>query len=269
MDSQVKLEFSVVPNFPRALTVPLVGLGDFEVKHPGAVAYTGEQVPLLASLWVDLISGRPLPTRLVIKQVKNVEQLVCLSLFMDREVALSPKIPALVGSVELAKNLHAAGLAHIEPDLARLLTFLDQYLFSSNLNPKELSRKLQEALLWIRNYVLEGSLPNMPRPSDPPKILDHGTNGFVVAETRGRFVDAIVDVYRQGFLRGILFGTAGSSAVVCFKKSHYLRYDLEAASWRLNQIEGGLANWVVEGLHLHNPSTGIPRQLIIDTMLKV
>jgi hypothetical protein len=275
---QVQLEFSVVPDHPRALTEPVVALGDFESQHAGAVVYDGKQASAVSALWGDLILGRPLATRLVLRQVEDIEHLVCLALFMDRELALDHKVPALISSVELVKALNAAGLAHVEPDLARFLVFLDRHVFGSKANRKELSKRLQQALTWIREYVLEGRLPSMPRPPDPPKILDTGTNGFVLAEAPlGRFFEALVDVYRLGHLRGVLFGPEkeGARGALAFKKSRFLQFDLEKACAKLNKLEasaGEPATWEIDGprrLYLKNEATRMPPELITQVFLRV
>lgn len=271
MDS-VQLEFSIVPDHPKVLDTPLVGLGDFEAKHPGSAVY--KNPPLLSSLWLDMILGRPLPTKMVLREVKGFEQLFCLALFMDRELALHPKVPAMVSSIELSSHLQMVGLAHIEPDLARLLIFLDSYLFSDSGSRKEYSRKLQQSLLWIREYTLSGKLPSMPRPQDPPRILDYGTNGFVLAEIKGEFLEPLLEIYRQGYLRGVLFGPENDDGhpVLCFKKSTHLRYDLEKALVTLNQAEvqvGRPPNWQLKNLLLYNEATRLPRDLITEIMLRV
>lgn len=272
----IQLEFSVVPDHPKAITEPLVALGDFEARHAGAVVYKSHTgASMVSSLWGDLILGRPLPTKLILRKVESVEQLLCLALFMDRELALHPKVPTLVSAVELVKSLGPVGLAHIEPDLARLLIFLDSYVFGGNPNRKELSRRLQQSLGWVRDYALENRLPSLPRQSDPPKVLDRGTNGFVVAEARkGKFFEALIDVYRMGFLRGLLFSPEGEGpyCAMAFKKSAFLQFDLQTAVSKLNQAEsqvGRPASWVLEERLLYNESTLMPRDLVLQVLLRV
>lgn len=271
----MQLEFSLVPDHPRVLASPLVGLGDFEAEHSGAVVYRRSKgVSLLSTLWLDLILGRPLPTKMVLKSIPDFEHLFCLALFMDRELALHPKIPEVIASVELASQLQTVGLAHINPDLCRLLIFLDSYIFSAEGSRKEYSRKLKQALLWIRDYAIEGNLPSLPRPQDPPKILSRGTNGFVLAEVKGEFLEPLLEIYRMGHLRGILFGPGppGFQSVLCFKKSEYLRYDLDTAMVKLNQAEvkaGQPPDWQKKSLVLFHGATQMPRELITEFMLRV
>jgi hypothetical protein len=193
---------------------------------------------------------------------------------MDREFALNPKVPTLISAVELVTALSYVGLAHIDPDLARFLLFLDAHVFGGSSNRKDFAKRLQQALTWIREYTLEGTLPSLPRRAEPPRVLDHGTNGFVLAEVQqGKILEGLVDIYRLGFLRGVLFSPAKEGLdVLAFKKSDYLQFDLETACTRLNQAEQGVGRppaWALTGLHLRNRSTLMPKDLITQVFLRV
>lgn len=272
MTTEVHLGFSVVPDHPRELKSPIVALGDFESHHPGAVVYPNGPSQL-AHLYTDLIAGRPLASQLVLRRVEDLGQLLSLAIFLDREMALSPNIPGLVCAIQLASALQEGGLAHVDRDLARLLLWIDHGLFRGFGSKEDLARLLGQSLSWLREYVLHGKLPAMPREKEPPQILDRGTNGFVLAESEPvAFRDSLIEVYRQGYLRGAIFSPGSPQKVLAFRKSPYLAFDLEKACHRLNQAEekaGQPPSWRLEGHLLSNSGTWMPRDLIVQLLLRV
>lgn len=272
----MELSVTVDPDLPASLTEPAVAFGRFESTRAGVTVYApGPGVTALSRLYADLICGRPLPLAFVTRSVATLETVVAVALFLDRELCLHPGASALVASVELASQLQEGGLAHVDRDLARLFLLIDAYLCARQAEKAEQGRRLEQAVAWLRGYVLEGRLPSLPRASDPPTILDRGTNGFVLATATGRLVDAVVELYRGGHLRGVVFSPGDlGDRVLAFRKSPYVRFDLQAAEAHLNAAEARLGRqdrWKLERFLLLGPSSGsaISRQDLIDTFLRV
>ncbi len=249
------------------LETPVVAIGDFKPQHPDSVVYT-PGVDQLSRLYLDLICGRPLPLTLILREVRDLAQVVSCALFMDREMALHPRALTLVTAVELSLGLQEGGQAHVDRDLARLLNFIEAYMFPAPANRRAFSQKLASVLGWLRPYVLQGTLPSLPRAADPPRILDQGTNGFVLAETGGPISEGVVELYRAGHLRGLLFGPG--STVVAFKKSHLVAYNLDKAHQQLQQIVPE-ENWRLLRCQLASPSAGtlLPREALVQLFLRV
>lgn len=272
----MELHVTVDPDLPAVLTEPAVGFGSFESARAGVVIYgPGPAGTPLARLYADLICGRPLPLTFVTRAVANLETVVAVALFLDRELCLHPGAAGLVAAVELASQLQEGGLAHVDRDLARLFLLIDGYLCLQQADKAEQGRRLQQAVGWLRGYLLEGSLPSLPRAPDPPAVLDVGTNGFVLATASGRLVDAVTELYRAGHLRGVVFRpTARGDHVLAFRKSPYVRFDLQAAEAYLNAAEarvGRHGRWNLERFLLAGPAegSGVTRQDLIDTFLRV
>lgn len=271
------LRVTVDPDLPTELDEPAVAFGPFQGSHAGLVIYAPSPgASSLSRLYVDLICGRPLPLTFLTRSAQNIETVVAVSLFLDRELCLHPKAASLVSAVELASQLQEGGLAHVDRDLARLFVFIDGYLCGSHVDKVEQGRRLQQAVCWLRDYVLSGGLPSLPRAGEPPTVLDRGTNGFVVATAGPRLVDAVIDLYREGHLRGVVFSSTetGRERVLAFKKSSYVRFDLQAAEAHLNSVEGTLgqpARWKANRFLLSSPpkGTSITREDLIQTFLRV
>jgi hypothetical protein len=272
----VELYVAIDPQLPRELKEPVVAWGDFVSSHPGVVIYEAEGVSQLSRLYVDLICGRPMPVQFVTRSLDDIAVVVAIALFMDRHLVLNPKVGGLVSAVEMVGALGAAGLAHVDRDLGRLFTFIEVYLFSEDKPAKKvMEQKLSSALQWVREYVLEDKLPSMPFEHSDPKVLDIGTNGFVLAEVEGTasMILGVVELFRQGHLRGVLFR---GSSVLGFRKSLHLKIDFEEALGRLNKAEavlGQTGEWriIPGGLYLESPpgGTAIPREVLISALLRV
>lgn len=142
----------------------------------------------------------------------------------------------LVSEAELA-CWGPSGLAHLTHEQASWYRFLDGYLVQPKLSPPELGRRLKQAVEWLKGYVEGGILPSIPLAQALPKVLDIGTVGFCVAEQEGPdLLGGWIELYRQGFLRGVLFGPGGSCLVA--RKSSYLAFDLSAARRALEVLGG-------------------------------
>jgi hypothetical protein len=89
-------------------------------------------------------------------------------------------------------------------------------------------------------------------------------------------VDAVIELYRDGHLRGVVFGqlAAARERVLAFRKSPYVHFDLHAAEVQLNAAEalsGHDGRWAAERFLLASPAGGtvIPRQHLIETFLRI
>lgn len=270
------LRVTVDPDLPEQLNEPVVAFGCFKGYHAGLAIYEPVGIgSALSRLYIDLICGRPLPLTFFTRSVQNLEAAVAASLFLDRDLLLHPKAAELVGAVELVTQLREGGLAHVERDLARLLLLVDGYLCASPTTRQEQGRKLGQVVQWLRDYALEGRLPALPREAEPPTILDRGTNGFVLATAVGSLPDAVIELYRQGHLRGLVLQRAEGARerALAFRKSPHVRFDLRAAAAHLNSVEPALGGgrWTEEHFLLASPREGtvIPRSDLIETFLRV
>lgn len=271
------IRVTVDPDLPTTLTEPVVAWGAFEGTCAGLTVYgPGPGATALSRLYVDLICGRPLPLTFLTRSARDLETVAATSLFLDRWLCLHPWASTLVSAVELATHLHEGGLAHVGRDLARLLVFVDSYVKAPLGKREEQGVRLQQVMTWFRGYAERGELPSLSRAPEPPTLLDRGTNGFVLATAAGSLVDAVIELYRGGHLRGVVFSAVGAGVdrVLAFKKSPYIRFDLQAAAAHLNSIEptaGTSGPWKVDRLLLAGPPRGsrIPREIMIQTFLRV
>lgn len=270
-----ELQFQVLvldPKVERRLQGAVVALGDFEA--PDGVVFPKSAI---LDFYRDLILGRPFPLTLVINSIDGIGSLVALSVFLHRDLALHPGTLNLVSAATLVDQLQVAGLAHVDRDLARFFRLLTQF-FPPNLGRKEQEIRLTTAVGWIRQYILDGTLPALPHEPAVPRILTKGTNGFVVAETPSwkSMEEGWVELYRQGFLRGVLFGTArdGKMAVLAARKSPFLLFDLAKAARFFNEAEqamGELPEWQANDLWLKAPGGGtlLLATQILDVLVRV
>lgn len=274
MSEDLTYHVAIDATLPDELETPAVAFGQFISKHPGAIVYNDDDASSpLSRFYVDLICGRPLPLQYVTRELRGLSSVVSLALFMDRTLALHPKTQSLVSSVEMASALQESGLAHIDRDLARLFLFLDQYLFSGPLRKKDVEGKLPQVLEWVRNWILEDRLPTLSEEPPPPKVLDRGTNGFVVAETTStKLTEGVIELYRQGHLRGVLYSQQGETThVLAFRKSRYLQFDLQKAAGMLNVVAKELGqpqDWEARGLLLKG-SCQLPRDKLTEVFLRI
>lgn len=273
----MELRVTVDPDLPKLLTEPVVAWGEFEGTCHGLSIYAPGPGPSpLSRLFVDLICGRPLPLTLVTRSLRDLPTLVAMSLFMDRTLCLHPMASIVVSAVELATHLQEGGLAHVDRDLARLIVFLESYITTPAINRAEEGRRMRQVVTWLRAYAERGELPSFPRSEELPTVVDRGTHGFVLATAAGSLVDAVIELYRGGYLRGVVFAALGNGRerVLAFRKSSYVRFDLQAAEHHLNAVEasqGQPRGWKVDRFLLSGPSKGtsIARADLIETFLRV
>jgi len=253
---ELQLQVVIDDSLPREQTEPVIALGDFEPSETTFV-YQGDS--LLQQFYRDLILGKPLPLKLVAREVRDIDELLVLALFLDRKLAIHPSMPALVFHCDLGR-FGPAGLAHMDRDLARFISFSRSYLGAK----EGRGDRIKTAVEWLQRYVLDGSLPGLPAEARPPRVVDVGTNGFVLAEAASGadLVESWVELYREGHLRGVLFGpssTEGRRSVLGARKSPFVALDLGKVAAILNEAEramGELPGWVGEELWLWGPEEG-------------
>lgn len=229
----------------------------FGAAHPGA----------LTAFFEDLVLGRPLPLRMVSREIGGVDTVVAFALFLHRELAVAPRMPGLVATADFIHRRGETVLGHVDPELEHLV-----YLLNEPDGP--LSDWLPRAIGWVRDYVLEGRVPGTLLPADV-RELDRGTNGFVVARsTEARLHRAWVELYRRGHLRGVLFGPEdrGFVPVMLSRKSAYVGFDLALAASILNEMElatGWEPSWTLDGLWLSTPGTILLPEHVLQVALRV
>jgi len=258
---ELQLQVVVDASLPREQTEPVIALGDFEPSETTFVYRSdpekfGESA--LQQFYRDLIFGRPLPLKLVAREIEDIDEVLILALFLDRKLVIHPNMAAVVFGCDLGR-FGPAGLAHADRDLSRLISFARGFLGGKDGR----GDRIKLVVEWLRQYVLEGTLPSMPGEVNPPRVLDVGTNGFILAEgLAGSMVEGWTELYRLGHLRGLLFGPAspeGRRAVLGARKSHLVALDLPKAASILNDAEramGELPGWIGESLWLWGPEDG-------------
>lgn len=259
---------TIDPTLPLVLDQAILAFGPFEAKHEGALVYSQEAHEALSCFYVDLLCGRPIPLHFAAREVQEVSTIVALALFLDRQVVLSPKMPGLLASVNLWETLGEVGLAHIDRDLARLFLLLKAYL-AEKTSRQQAGQKLANVVGWVRDWLLEDRLPALPKEPPPPQILDRGTNGFVVALTTPTFlVHGMIELYRQGHLRGVLYAPSQDKTHVLAFRKPCLHFDLAKARSQLNAAEGG---WELQRYCLRSPAKGslLPRDTLTEVFVRV
>jgi len=233
----------------------------------------------LPSFYEDLLLGRAMPLVFATPRVQDIDTLMAIALFLHRDLATHPATASFVYTVDFVHRLGLPALAHIEEDLAHFLAALRTYFPDTGISQRELSTRVTTAVGWIRDYIHEGKLPLLgSAPRTEVRILDRGTQGFVSAETQGPLWDGWVELFRAGFLRGILVDHSQGDRKDCLiaRKSPFLGFDLPLACRLLNQMElamGELAEWATtpDGLWLKSPPEGTLLLLrdILEVLIRV
>lgn len=235
-----------------------VGFGEFEAADELSVVYGVED---LIQFHKDLILGRPLPLTFVAKGIQNLGTFVALLLFLQRDLAIHPAVPGFVVAVSLYDSYGVSGLAHVDRDLSRLLKALRSILVVPPKGSDNQSTTLTNAVSLCRDYLLNGRLPNLKVEGDPPAVLERGTNGFVVARTTSDLLESWEELYRQGYLRGVVLRSSGADRwdVLAARKSLFVGFDLIKAASALNDAEvamGEPVGWSTDGFWLSSPDGG-------------
>lgn len=268
MDINVRIEKGLPALVPDAVSFE-TGASKAQLETALAYEHHGPQFTpfdrgALPSFYEDLLLGRAMPLVFATPRIQDIDTLMAIALFLHRDLATHPATASLVYTVDFVHRLGLPALAHIEADLAHFLSALRAYFPDTGLSQRELSNRVTTAVGWIRGYIHEGTLPLLgAAPCTEVRILDRGTNGFVSAETQGPLWDGWVELFRAGFLRGVLVDHSPGDKQHCLiaRKSLFLGFDLPLACRLLNQMElamGELADWSMtpDGLWLKSPPEG-------------
>lgn len=225
----------------------------------------------LTSFFEDLILGRPLPLTFATHRIRDIDTIFAMALFFDRSLAIHPAMPGIVAAVDLVHRRGTPMLGHIDADLGRFFRVLRSYFPEDGLPKRELGERVTKVIGWIADF-LDGRPPSLGAPWPSVRIIDVGTNGFVLAETPGSLPSGWIELYRRGFLRGLLVGPDRDSrrAVLAAKKSAFVDFDLTKAASIFNEAEqasGELPGWRADRLWLWGPDEGT--LLRVSEMLEV
>jgi hypothetical protein len=286
MDLNVRIEKNLPPIVPDAVSFE-TGLSKAQLEDSSVIGYehhgpefTTFDKGALSNFYEDLILGRPMPTVLATHQIQDIDTLFAIALFLHRDLATHPSTAGIVYTIDFVHRLGLPSLAHLDDSLARFFSAL-RYYFPEDLSQREVSDHLQNAVGWLREYVHNGTLALT---GTPPRydirVLQLGTGGFVAAvdEGSGSLLDGWVELYRRGFLKGILSrrGAEDRNHVLITRKSLFLAFDLPKGCHILNQMEaamGELPGWKVsvDKLWLESPEEGtlILLQHIMEVLVRI
>ena len=232
---------------------------DFTPEHPGA----------LTRFYEDVSLGRTLPITFATHRIKDVDTVVALALFMNRDLVLIPAMVGFVAAIDLAHRRPVMA-AHLDPHLVCFIRMLRT--FFQNTNRSEMASRIETAASWVREYVTEGTFPALGRGLPEVTILNKGTGGFVVAETAGDMLESWIVLFSHGHIRGVLAGPEqdGRRQVLAARKSDYVAFNIVLAAKLLNDVEramGAPPEWTCEGDWLRGPPKGT--LLTLPHMLEV
>jgi len=270
---EVRIDHSLVEAPEGALVMGALGHGSPDAYDDVERFYT------------DLILGKPLPLVLAANAIEVLSHAIMTVLFLRRGLALHPRMHQLVVSTALADRHGLGGLAHVERDLARFLLLVQGYIVDPKLSRQELGRRISTLVGWVENWVENDHLPQLPVDPPVPRVLDHGTNGFVLAETTGPLDAGWLELFRMGYLRGVLATIPKNDrrGVLMARKSAFVAFDLAQAAKLLNAAEsqlggtegrepdGGKGGWAVHSFVLTGPikGTALPLEGILQVAVRV
>jgi len=230
----------------------------FVYEHHGA-GFGQADPGALTSFFEDLILGRPFPLLFATHRIRDLDTIFAMALFFDRTLAIHPAMPGVVAAVDIIHRRGLSMLGHIEPERGRFFRLLRSFFPEEGLSKRELGERLTTVVGWIRDHLdgggpVVGSWPKV-------KVLDVGSNGFVLAETHDQLLGGWVELYRMGYLRGLLVSEEVDSRrkVLVSRKSAYLDFNLFTAASVFNDMEramGELPEWHTDGVWLWGPEQG-------------
>ena len=239
---------------------PIVSLSLPTYEHHGP-EYGTQSPGALTQFYEDLILGRPMPLNFAVRRVADIDTVMAAALFLKRDLAILPGTPGMVMGVDLVHRFGFGLLGHLEGDLGRFLILLRAYLPKVSSGKHATAERLVQMVEWVHAYLVRGELPHLGSDWPPVWVIDRGTNGFVLAETAGKLDRGWIELYRMGFLWGLLVQppTDRRRKVMVSVKSAYVAKDLTKVASILNDLERAQdepPEWYVEGLNLHGPTEG-------------
>ena len=225
----------------------------------------------LTCFFDDLIHGRPMPLKFSSKNLRDIDVLVAAALHQMPGLVIYPNALKIVTAADLVHRRGAVGMAHIDSDLTHFFRFI-RGLFPKVLLKREFDERLAQVIGYTHDYIANDRHPQMGSEPPPPTVLDKGTHGFVVAETKGPLGEAWVHLFRSGYLRGLVVGAevAGRRLVLGARKGPFVPLQVEKAAHLLNEIEraiGELPEWTHDALWLYGPPEGT--SMLVTHMLEV
>lgn len=280
--SEIQFQVLVDPNSPPITDKALCfetgasrdQLGPGVYEHHGE-GFRSEDPGALTRFYEDLLLGTSYPLVFATRELRGPDTLVAMAIFMYRDLALIPETVGLVASVDLYHRWGPPLLAHVEPKLAGFLRSFSR-LFPPTLSNRERGERIGVGVQWVREFLTSGVLPELSL--DPPcvRVLDIGSNSFVLAETVSPSIEAWEILFRQGHLRGVLLGqeNEGLRFVMAARKHERSWSGMANASVLLNDLEalsGGDPAWACEGNYLRSPDAGskVVPSYLLEVFLRV
>lgn len=243
---------------------------------PGVYEHHGEgfdqfSTGALTRLFEDLIIGTQLPLTFVTRAVQGPDTILAIALFLKRDLLILPATPGLVYGVDLAHRLGPQLLSHLDPIISGFFKAFPRF-FTTNLTKRDVGERISTMVQWVGEYLTDGKIPNLWKSAPEVRILDVGTNGFVLAEALDLSLDAWEVLYREGHLRGVLLGPEvdGRHKVVASRKNERSWEGLPKSIPFLNELEslsGGVSEWRYESDFVYSPTVGT--NILISHLLKV
>jgi hypothetical protein len=254
--------------FERGATPSQIGPGVYEHHGDGYNSFTPGS---LTRLFEDLVIGTKLPLIFSTPTVNAPDTILAIALFIGRDLLLLPATPGLVYGVDLAHRFGPQLLAHLDPIVSGFFKAFPRF-FTPGLTNQEIGERVSTMVHWTREYLTEGKYPHLSGGAPEVRVLDVGTNGFVLAEALNVSVDAWEVLYRDGHLRGVILGPEvdGRRRVLASRKNERAWENLPKAVSFLNELEtlsNGDPKWICEGDFVYSPSVGT--SALISHLLKV
>jgi hypothetical protein len=244
--------------------------GNFVYEHHGSDFTVGHQ-GALSRLFEDMALGAKLPTTFATHGIRDIDTVFAMALFLNRDLVFVPGMVDLVAQVDLVHRRGVPMLGHLDQWMVTFIRFVRAY-FPEKLTKIEIGKRIGEVSVWIRDIATEGAWPATGKALPQVRVIDRGTDRFVVAQSEGDLVEAWVVLFSMGFLRGVLTGPEvdGRRQVVATRKSGFVSLDLAKAAILLNQFESAMserAEWKCTGDWLFGPPKGT--LLTIAHMLEI
>lgn len=281
MDLQVLIDPALPAVVPDAVTFEcgasleqVSAQGSFVYEHHGK-EFGIEHQGALSRFFEDITLGPKLPKTFATHSIRDVDTLVAIALFLNRDLVLVPATVGFVAQVDLIHRRGVSMLGSLDSLMVTFIRLLRAY-FPEGLNKAEIGKRIGTTSAWIRDIITEGNYPSTGKSLPQVRVLDRGTTRFVVAETDGDLVEGWIVLFSMGFTRGVLLGPEkdGRRQVVAARKSALVSLDVHKSALLLNQIEtalGGSSTWECKGDWLWCPKNGTTLTLahMLEVFLRV
>ena len=245
-------------------------IGPMVYEHHG-VDFNQRSTGALTQFFEDLICGTPFPLNFTTREIRGPDTILAITLFLNRDLALNPATLGLVYGVDLVHKFGPSMLAHLDPTIAGFLRSFNKF-FPDTLSKVNRGERIGTAVQWIREYLIDGRIPTIGAPLPEVRVLDIGTNGFVLAETSSPTIESWEVLYRLGHLRGVLIGApvGDSIPILVSRKNERAWSNLPHCIPFLNDLDaisGGVSEWRLEGDFVHSPAVGT--KILVSHLLEV